>query len=609
MALTEIYVDPSIAGDSGTGTIGDPFGDFQYALTNSVFDTTNGTRINVKAGTDEVLTANGDFTTNFFAGGGTSATAHLVIEGYTSTAGDGGEGGISGDGSFQIISNTSRDYVTFRNMHLHNCATAIVQLDDFCTFDTCRFDTCSTLGVRVDNYCQFVNCSFTEIGGTVIEMEVQSVVENCYFKNGTTKPTHTVFMNNASVVRNSIFSLDGSSSGVTVSQVGCRVEGNTFYGAGTATGSAVLFDAATHEGCSVTNNIISGFNGTGGDGVDFGSSTVPLLRYQNNTFYNNASNESNVGSAKILNDEGNETASAEPVALSGSDTFANRFTYFAPVDTDSIHGGSYPDGTLRDRGAVQHTDPAGGGGGIMTQEFQEMDIKPGATNQTIDVFIRDSSSTTGGGLTGLAYNSAGLTCYYRRGATGSMTALSLATLAAVSTAHADGGFKEIDATNAPGMYRLDLSDAVVAAGVPFATVYLRGATNMAPTAVRISLEEKEADVVKWLGTAAATPTNAGVPEVDVTHWLGSAADDLLDAEDINAQVLDVIDTDTFAELAAVPAANAPLSDKINWLFMLARNRVTQSATTQTVYADDGTTTVSTSAVSTSAGTTTRAEFA
>jgi hypothetical protein len=30
------------------------------------------------------------------------------------------------------------------------------------------------------------------------------------------------------------------------------------------------------------------------------------------------------------------------------------------------------------------------------------------------------------------------------------------------------------------------------------------------------------NVTQWLGTAAATPTVAGVPEVDVTHWLGTA---------------------------------------------------------------------------------------
>ena len=32
----------------------------------------------------------------------------------------------------------------------------------------------------------------------------------------------------------------------------------------------------------------------------------------------------------------------------------------------------------------------------------------------------------------------------------------------------------------------------------------------------------DANVTQWLGTAAATPTTAGVPEVDATHWAGTA---------------------------------------------------------------------------------------
>ena len=41
---------------------------------------------------------------------------------------------------------------------------------------------------------------------------------------------------------------------------------------------------------------------------------------------------------------------------------------------------------------------------------------------------------------------------------------------------------------------------------------------------QFSLESRfnEVDVTQWLGTAAATPTVAGVPEVDPTHWKGSA---------------------------------------------------------------------------------------
>lgn len=118
-----------------------------------------------------------------------------------------------------------------------------------------------------------------------------------------------------------------------------------------------------------------------------------------------------------------------------------------------------------------------------------MRIKPGSTDQAIDVFIADTSSTNGqSGLTGLVFNTSGLTCYYRRGATGTMTQLTLATQT-VGGAHSDGGFVEIDATNAKGLYRLDLSDTIIAAGVPYVTIYLSGATNMADTSVEVELDD------------------------------------------------------------------------------------------------------------------------
>ena len=113
------------------------------------------------------------------------------------------------------------------------------------------------------------------------------------------------------------------------------------------------------------------------------------------------------------------------------------------------------------------------------------EILVGATDQTVDIFVNDSSSTTGGGLTGLVFNTASLTCYYRKGATGAATALTLATQT-VAGAHSDGGFKEIDATNMPGAYRLDLSDTMVAAA-GMLTVYLRGATNMVPCVLEIEV--------------------------------------------------------------------------------------------------------------------------
>lgn len=137
------------------------------------------------------------------------------------------------------------------------------------------------------------------------------------------------------------------------------------------------------------------------------------------------------------------------------------------------------------------------------------DFTAGDVDQSVDVFIQDSSSTIGAGLTGLVYNTASLTCYYRKGPTGSATAITLATQT-VGGAHSDGGFKEIDATNMPGQYRLDLPDAVVStAGRVY--IYLRGATNMAPCVM-------ELDVKTAVYVAEIEYTVAGTTDEWTIRW-------------------------------------------------------------------------------------------
>ena len=125
----------------------------------------------------------------------------------------------------------------------------------------------------------------------------------------------------------------------------------------------------------------------------------------------------------------------------------------------------------------------------------------GDTSQSIDVFLQDSSSATGAGLTGLVYNSAGLTAYYRKGSTGSATAITLATQT-VGGAYSSGGFVEVDSTNMPGVYRLDVPNAVIDTS-GYATIYLQGATNLLPTAVRIDCRAVRADAVAVSGNTVS----------------------------------------------------------------------------------------------------------
>ena len=81
----------------------------------------------------------------------------------------------------------------------------------------------------------------------------------------------------------------------------------------------------------------------------------------------------------------------------------------------------------------------------------------------------------------------------------------------------------------------------------------------------------------------------------------------LSAAEVNAEVLDVMNVDTFAELAAPPAATSSLRAKITWLFMWARNKSTQSSTQRKLFADDTTTLVGTETVGDSAGVFTKGE--
>ena len=126
-------------------------------------------------------------------------------------------------------------------------------------------------------------------------------------------------------------------------------------------------------------------------------------------------------------------------------------------------------------------------------------VYAGLTSQTIDVFLADSSSTTGGGLTGLAFNTASLTCYYRKGATGSATAITLATQT-VGGAWSSGGFVEVDATNMPGVYRIDIPDTVVSSA-GFVTLYFQGAADLVPTPLRVDCRAVSSNV-KQLNDAA-----------------------------------------------------------------------------------------------------------
>ncbi len=113
-------------------------------------------------------------------------------------------------------------------------------------------------------------------------------------------------------------------------------------------------------------------------------------------------------------------------------------------------------------------------------------IVQGATSEILEIFIQDSSSTTGAGLPGLLHNSAGLTCYYHINTAASAVAVSLVTMT-VGT-FTSSGFKEVDSANMPGVYQLCLPNAAYASGKSVSCI-LKGAANMAPLPLEIEITQ------------------------------------------------------------------------------------------------------------------------
>lgn len=95
-------------------------------------------------------------------------------------------------------------------------------------------------------------------------------------------------------------------------------------------------------------------------------------------------------------------------------------------------------------------------------------IKAGSTDVSLPVELRAAADSTA--VTGKAYTDI-TGSYWRAG--GTRTAITMAPLAAVDSAHSYGGFKEVDATNMPGVYRLDLPDAAVASGAAWVVITLK----------------------------------------------------------------------------------------------------------------------------------------
>lgn len=103
--------------------------------------------------------------------------------------------------------------------------------------------------------------------------------------------------------------------------------------------------------------------------------------------------------------------------------------------------------------------------------------------------------------------------------------------------------------------------------------------------------------------------NAYDPPTKAELDSGFAAQNDLSAAEVNAEVLDVLNTDTFGEPGQeTPAATTTLADKISYIYKAWRNKKDNDGSTTQLYADDASTVDQKQTTSESGGTVTKGEW-
>ena len=172
-------------------------------------------------------------------------------------------------------------------------------------------------------------------------------------------------------------------------------------------------------------------------------------------------------------------------------------------------------------------------------------------SQSLYVKLLDNTATNGAGKTGLVAADVDATIIPYQGVPSGLTIN--VDLAQPDSAFQAGGFVEVSAALCPGLYRIDIDNSAFTSS-PSVIICVYGSTF-----VDVESELQLDDT--------AEPTSGNVP-----------------------------------------AADAELEEKVNWLFALARNEIRQTATTQSLRNDANSGDIATSATSDTAGTFTRGEW-
>lgn len=125
-----------------------------------------------------------------------------------------------------------------------------------------------------------------------------------------------------------------------------------------------------------------------------------------------------------------------------------------------------------------------------------------------------------------------------------------------------------------------------------------------------AIEQTATDALTAYAPNTVAPDNASITAIltDTGTTLPASIAALPTASEINAEVVDVLETDTHAEPSSSVGATTSIKDAIMWNKTVSRNKMTQTATTTLLRNDSDSATVGTSTVSDDGTTTTRGKF-
>ena len=376
--------------------------------------------------------------------------------------------GTSARNLTQLLISASKSYLHFKNLYFELAQVSEILINftnaRFISFTGCVFY--HNLRPAVGNYTLSISNPSGQTSSTTIQ--------NCVFYNNPYIILQSVVSGDATVLKNNLF-VNGYQESIQLFQCTATVYNCTFAIASVGmrlTGSSVV---------TANNCLFTACN----QGVLISAGTY---NENYNRYIGNSTNVSGTytpgGNSSSTGITGIESAYSLLHSLNNAVVFGSvngsqnaSFGTATGAPTTDLFGVAWT-GSSPDAGAITYRNPSGVGPYIATERnASTITIAPGSTSQSIELYL---------GATGLTASTSGLSARYNRTRTASVSIPLVART--IAQAWTSGGFAEVDATNMPGVYRLDIPDAALASGADDVTVVVRGAsgTNGAVMTVKLS---------------------------------------------------------------------------------------------------------------------------